>query len=101
MTIYTATDDTGFKFRAALPVAAVPAGPLQGDIAVGRAPAGKALEFVHRGSFDAMDSTYKAITNYLDEKEFEAKDMFVEEYVTDIRKAPSDNLVVDIFVPVK
>jgi effector-binding domain-containing protein len=48
-----------------------------------------------------MDSTYEAITNYLDEKQLDAKDMFIEEYVTDILKASPDNLVIDIYVPVK
>jgi effector-binding domain-containing protein len=101
MTIYTETDDNGFKFRAALPVAAPPKNSPTGDIAVGPAPDGKALKFVHRGSYDAMDSTYEAITNYLDEKELDSQDMFIEEYVTDILKTPADNLVVNIFVPVK
>jgi len=101
MTIYTETDDTGFKFRAARPVAAAPKNPPKGDIAVGQAPSGKALKFVHRGSYDAMDSTYEAITNYLDEKQLDAKDTFIEEYVTDILKTSPDRLVVDIYVPVK
>ena len=101
MTIYTETDDTGFKFRAALPVTKAPPNPPKGDIAVGKAPAGKALKFVHRGSYDAMDATYEAITNYLDDKGLDAKDMFIEEYVTDILKGSPDNLVVDVFVPVK
>jgi effector-binding domain-containing protein len=101
MTIYTETDDTGFKFRAARPIAETPKNPPKGDIAVGQAPAGKALKFVHRGSYDAMDSTYEAITNYLDEKELDAKDMFVEEYVTDILKTSPESLVVNIYVPVK
>ena len=30
-----------------------------------------------------MDSTYEAITNYLDDKQLEAKDLFIEEYATD------------------
>lgn len=55
MTIYTQTDDTGFSFEAALPVAQAPGNPPKGDIAVGQAPAGKALKFVHRGAYDAMD----------------------------------------------
>lgn len=101
MTIYTETDDTGFNFRAALPVAEAPPNPPKGDIAVGQAPSGKALKFVHRGSYDAMDRTYETITNFLDDKDLEAKDMFIEEYVTDILKSPPDNLVVEIFVPVK
>ena len=101
MTIYTQTDDTGFQFEAAMPVAEAPKNPPNGDIAVGQAPSGKALKFVHRGSYDAMDSTYEAITNYLDEKQLEAKDLFIEEYATDPVKTTEDNLVVNVFVPVK
>ncbi len=41
---------------------------------VGKSPAGKMLKFVHRGSYDAMDTTYEAITNYLDSKQLEAQD---------------------------
>src|SRR6185312_16921418 len=60
MTIYTQTDDNGFKFNAALPITTTPKDPPRGDIALGSAPTGKALKFVHRGSYDAMDSTYEA-----------------------------------------
>jgi effector-binding domain-containing protein len=67
MIIYTETDDTGFQFQAAVPVAQVPTVPPNSGISVGKSPAGKALKFVHRGSYDAMDSTYELITNYLDE----------------------------------
>jgi effector-binding domain-containing protein len=101
MTIYTQTDDTGFQFEAAMPVAEAPKDPPKGDIAVGKAPAGKALKFVHRGSYDAMDSTYEAITNYLDDKQLEAKDLFIEEYTTSPVTSNPDKLVINVFVPVK
>ena len=101
MSIYTQTDDAGFDFEAALPVAEAPKNPPKGDIAVGQAPSGKALKFVHRGSYDAMDATYEAITNYLDEKQLEAKDAFVEEYVSDPLTTAADKLVINVFVPVK
>lgn len=101
MTIYTQTDDTGFDFEAALPIAEVPKDPPKGDIAVGPAPSGNALKFVHRGSYDAMDTTYEAITNYLDDKQLEAKDLFIEEYATDPVAANADKLVVNVFVPIK
>ncbi len=101
LTIYTQTDDTGFSFKAALPVAQTPKDPPKGDIGVGPAPSGRALKFVHRGSYDAMDSTYEAITNYLDDKQLEAKDLFIEEYATDPVKTAPDKLVVNVFVPVK
>ncbi|HEY1475341.1 MAG TPA: GyrI-like domain-containing protein [Pseudolabrys sp.] len=101
MTIYTETDDNGFSFKAAMPIAAMPADPPKGDIAVGQTPPGKALKFVHRGSYDAMDSTYEAITNYLDDKHLEAKELFIEEYATDLVKTDAEKLVVNVFVPLK
>jgi effector-binding domain-containing protein len=101
MTIYTSTDDTGFQFQAAIPVAEAPKDPPKGDLSVGRTPAGKAYKFVHRGSYDSMDTTYEAITNFLDEKGIDAKELFVEEYVTDPLTTPEDKLVVEIYVPVK
>ncbi len=101
LTIYTQTDDTGFSFKAALPVVQAPKDPPKGDIGIGPAPSGRALKFVHRGSYDAMDSTYEAITNFLDDKQLEAKDLFIEEYATDPVKTAPDKLVVNVFVPVK
>lgn len=101
MTIYTATDDTGFQFDAAVPIAEAPKNPPKGDIEVGKSPAGKALKFVHRGSYDAMDTTYDAITNHLDEKKLEAKDLFVEQYVTNPLSTAEDKLVVEVYVPIR
>jgi effector-binding domain-containing protein len=101
MTIYTATDDTGFQFQAAVPVAEAPTTPPSGDIKVGTSPAGRALKFIHRGSYDAMDSTYEAITNYLDDKQLEAKDLFVERYMRDPVTTPEDDLVIEVYVPLK
>jgi effector-binding domain-containing protein len=101
MTIYTATDDTGFQFEAALPLEEEPKNAPKGDLTVGKSPDGRALKFVHRGSYDAMDATYDAITNYLDEKKLDAKDLFIEQYVSDPLTTPQDKLVIDIFVPVQ
>ena len=101
MTIYTATDDTGFEYQAGVPVAEEPKGPLPEGLAVGKSPDGRALKFIHRGSYDAMDSTYEAITNHLDEKRLEARDLFVEHYVTDPLTTPEDNLVIEVYVPIK
>ncbi|MEO8894257.1 MAG: GyrI-like domain-containing protein [Rhizomicrobium sp.] len=101
ITVYTATDDTSFSFQAAIPIAEAPADPPKGDIAVGKSPTGKALKFTHRGSYDSMDTTYEAITNFLDEKQLDAKDLFIEEYQTDPVTTPEDKLVIDVYVPVK
>jgi effector-binding domain-containing protein len=101
MTIFTATDDTGFQFQAAIPVADPPKTPPKGDIAVGTSPEGHALKFVHRGSYDGLDNTYEAITNYLDDHKLEAKDMFIEQYLTDPLTANEDHLVVNVYVLIK
>lgn len=101
MTIYTQADDTGFSFQAAVPVAEPPKDRPSGDISVGESPAGKSYKFVHRGSYDSMDNTYEAITNFLDDRRLEARDLFVEEYVTDPVTTPDDKLVVNVYVPVK
>jgi len=100
MIIYTATDDAGFQFQAAAPVAQAP-NLSAGDIKVGKAPTGKALKFVHRGSYDAMDTTYEAITNYLDDKRLEARDLFIEQYMKDPLTTPEDDLVIEVYVPLK
>ena len=101
MTIYTEFDDTNFQFQAAVPIAEAPKDPPKGDIAVGQSPGGKALKFVHRGSYDSMDNTYEAITTYLDEKRLEAADSFIEEYETDPVTTPDDKFVVTVYVPLK
>ena len=101
MTIFTATDDTGFEFQAEIPIAEAPKNPPHGDLNVGQSPEGAALKFVHRGSYDELDNTYEAITNYLDDKKLEAKDMFIEEYVTDPVKSEPGKLVINVYVLIK
>jgi len=101
MTIFTSTDDTGFEYEAAVPIAEAPKNPPHGDIAIGQSPEGHALKFVHRGSYDDLDNTYEAITGYLDDKRLESKDMFIEEYVTDPVTADQNKLVVNVYVLIK
>jgi effector-binding domain-containing protein len=100
MVVYTATDDTGFSFMAEIPVEQEPKN-LTKDMSMGKSPDGKALKFVHRGSYDNMDNTYEAITNHLDDKKLEAKDTFMEEYLTDPLKTAEDKLVINVYVPLK
>jgi effector-binding domain-containing protein len=100
MIVYTSTDDTGFSFMAEIPVDQEPKN-LGKNMSVGQSPDGNALKFVHRGSYDNMDNTYEAITNHLDDKKLEAKDTFIEEYLTDPLKTAEDKLVINVYVPLK
>ncbi len=101
MTIYTSAGDTGFEFQAAVPIEQAPAELPHGDIEVGKTPAGRALKFLHRGSYDSMDATYEAITTLLDSRQLEAHDLFIEEYETDPVTTPEDKLVVNVLVPIR
>jgi effector-binding domain-containing protein len=100
MIVYTSTDDSGFSYMAEIPVDQEPKNLTKG-MSMGKSPEGKALKFVHRGSYDNMDNTYEAITNHLDEKKLEAKDTFIEEYITDPLKTEEDKLVINVYVPLK
>lgn len=101
MTIFTATDDKGFDYQAAIPLAEPPKEPPSGGIQSGQSPEGRALKFVHRGSYDSLDDTYEAITNYLDDKRLESRNILIEQYVTDPTSTDETNLVVDVLVLVK
>jgi effector-binding domain-containing protein len=101
MAIFTATNDHSFDYEAAIPLAQAPKDSPHGDIVVGKSPEGRALKFVHRGSYGAMNDTYEAITNYLDEKRIESKDLLIEQYVIDPTSADEKTLVVNVLVPIK
>jgi len=100
MIVYTSTDDTGFTYLAEIPVDQ-DVKDLGKNMSMGKSPDGKALKFVHRGSYDNMDNTYEAITNHLDDKKLEAKDTFIEEYITDPLKTAEDKLIINVYVPLK
>jgi effector-binding domain-containing protein len=100
---FTETDDAGFHFEAMLPLGKAPEGKpkLDGGVEIGASPAGKALKFQHRGPYGEIDSTYEAITAFLDEKGLDTKNLFVEEYLTDLKTSDDDGLEVDIYVFLK
>ena len=97
------TDDDNFKFQAMIPLdAPVPAGADLGpDVKAGETPAGRAIKFQHRGAYDDVDSTYEAITAFLDEKGYEAQNVFVEEYLNDPKGADDSALELAIYVFIK
>jgi effector-binding domain-containing protein len=101
--VFLTADDDGFTYRAMVPLANVPnpAPTLPDPIKLGQTPVGNAMKFEHRGEYDDIDSTYDAITAYLDEKGVDAQDVFVEEYLNEPKSPDDPNGQVDIFVLVK
>ncbi len=100
-TVFTETDDNGFSYEAMVPLAAKPTATLAGDVQLASSPSGKAIKFQHRGPYDDIDSTYDLVTAYLDEKGLEARDFFVEEYLSELTDAEDPNMAVDIYVFLK
>jgi len=97
------TDDDNFKFQAMIPLDAAPAATvdLGPDAKIAQTPAGRAIKFQHRGAYDDVDSTYEAITAFLDEKGYEAQNVFVEEYLNDPKGADDSALELAIYVFIK
>lgn len=98
--VFTSTDDYGFKYEAMLTLEVAPSvkPPLAKDFELGQSPAGKALKFTHAGAYDDIDTTYEAITAYLDEKGLKARNLFVEEYMTDPKTSEDGDLQMNILV---
>jgi effector-binding domain-containing protein len=99
--VFTSTDDSGFRFEAMVTLATEPSAPLPGvgrEFQLGKSPEGKALKFVHTGAYDDIDTTYEAITAYLDEKGMKARNLFVEEYTNDTKGSDDGTLVMNIFI---
>jgi effector-binding domain-containing protein len=103
LAVFLTADDNGFTYRAEIPIEAIPEGKTQlsPSVKFGQTPAGKAMRFEHRGAYDDIDATYEAITAYLDEKGVDAQDIFMEEYLNDVKTTDDPNLQVDIYVLVK
>ena len=101
--VFVATDDLGFRFEAMAPLAEAPAGETQlgSGFKLGRTPEGRVVKFEHRGSYEEIDATYEAITAWLDEKNLDARDFFVEEFVNPGRGPDDSETSVDVYVFVK
>ena len=103
VTAFVETDDNGFHYEAMVPIEKAPEGKesLTPEVRLGQSPAGKAMKFQHRGAYDDIDSTYEAVTAYLDEKNIEARNLFVEEYLNDMKSADDAGTQIDIYVFIK
>lgn len=103
MSVFVSTDDLGFRFQAMAPLAAKPANPPEfgAEFKLGQTPDGRAVKFEHRGSYEEIDATYEAITAWLDEKNLDAREFFVEEFVNLGGGADDPASAVDVYVFVK
>ncbi|WP_036259072.1 GyrI-like domain-containing protein [Methylocapsa aurea] len=101
--VFLSTDDANFHFEAMVPLSEKPEGKteLTDGVKLGSSPSGKAIKFLHRGAYEDIDSTYDLITAFLDEKGLEAKNLFIEEYLSDTKESDDASLEADIYVFLK
>ncbi len=101
--VFSETSEKSIRFEAMLPLEKAPDGKskFEGGVEVGATPAGKALKFEHRGPYEDIESTYEAITAFLDEKGLDTKDRFIEEYISDVADPEDEEGEVDIYIFVK
>lgn len=97
MVEYTESDDESFGFKAMVPLADEAGDNLPEDIERGRSPTGRALKFVHRGSFDGLEAVYNKIFDYLAAKNLQVLRV-IEEYPSDPANTPADKMVTNIYV---
>jgi effector-binding domain-containing protein len=97
MVEYLDSDDSTFSFKAMVPVDARSGVSLGPDVQLGDGPSGKVLKFVHHGSFDDLEQVYNRIDDYLVSKDLSMVRV-VEEYVTDQRLTPVNEMVTNIYV---
>ncbi len=99
ITVYLTSDDRGFEFEAQLPFSGVTTEKPGKNVRLGASHAGKVFVFPHTGSFADMDNTYELIANYLDEKNVEANDLYMERYRSDLVTSRPDALEIEVLVP--
>ncbi len=99
--VYTQSDDAGFEYEAQIPFSGATTDTPGNGVKLAASFNGKALKFMHKGSFADMDDTYEQIANYLDARSVTALDFYIEQYHTDPRTTAPDQLLLDILVPVR
>ena len=98
--LYSSSDDLGFEYEVQMPFSGTTTQKPSGEMRLGGSFAGKVFRFTHAGSFADMDNTYEQIANFLDERNIQTDDLYIERYRTDLLTAPADALEIDILVPI-
>ena len=113
--IYSAHGPEGTEFTVAMPIAppapaSAPAtgAPEGGSASIGTLPGARALRFLHRGPYRDMTATYQKITQFMQERGMLQSEAdwanympMWEEYMNDPRSTPEEELITNIYLPVR
>jgi len=103
LTINTSWDDAGFVFDACIPVDKAPETPVPegSPVSIVDTYGGTVLRIEHLGSYDGLADTYAKIDAYVAAYGIETADRSWSEWVTDPGTVPEEELVTQIYYPVK
>jgi effector-binding domain-containing protein len=98
--VFLESDDDKFKYAAMIPIELTDGEKpnLGVGIAIEDTPAGKAIRFAHKASYDEIDGTYEIINAYLDQKGITVKDVIIEEYLIFGESSDDTAISVQIYV---
>lgn len=100
MSITTSFDENSWKFDAALPVDRNDV-EATGDIKRGDTYAGKAIQFMHVGTYDKLAETAQKAHAWLVVQGYKSRDRVIEEYITDPGNTPVEQLQTRLVIPVE
>jgi effector-binding domain-containing protein len=100
MTITDSYDASGWKFDAAIPVDRNEAAA-SGDVKSGESYAGKAVQFVHTGSYETIGDTVQKAYAWLAVQAYKPKGRLIEEYISDPGTTPAEQLKTRLVIPVE
>lgn len=102
ITINTRWDDTGYGFDAAIPVDHAPESVPEGStVRVKETYGGKAIKTIHKGAYPRMHDTYEKLYAWTAARGYEEAAPPWDAYVTDPGNTAEEDLVTEIYLPVK
>jgi effector-binding domain-containing protein len=100
LSITTSYDENSWKFDAAVPVDRNDV-PVTGDIKSGSTYAGKAVQFMHLGTYNKLAETAHKARVWLVVQGYKTKDRVIEEYLRGPSSAPPEQLQTRLVFPVE
>lgn len=88
------------KVDVGFPVAPGDTGRIEGEIAAGETPSGKALKAVHVGPYDTLSNTYGVLMAHMKEKGIPMAPVSWEVYANDPEDTPPDKLITEIYMQI-
>ncbi|MDR1827599.1 MAG: GyrI-like domain-containing protein [Methylobacteriaceae bacterium] len=94
------TRPASYHFEFMLPIAAIPdpEPKLPKGISYSLSPAGIAYRFTHSGPYNGIERTYGTISTFVSSKQVEVKDVYLEEYPTNLNHGEDSSDSVNIYI---